>query len=119
MRTHFLIAQQAITSILLAAQLASASLHALAVAFLLLSVVLWVLALRSRQTLVVLIDRKGQVFLGEPALARGVELKAYLLRLGRDGGPELILLLDPRAAFVKHFDKIKADGGNPRGGRLP
>jgi hypothetical protein len=118
MRTHFLVAQQVVTSILLAALLASASLHALAVAFLLLSAALWVLALRARQVLVILIDRNGQVHLGEPALARGVELKAYLLRLGRDGGPELVLLVDPRAAFVKHIDKI-AVASNPRNGRLP
>jgi hypothetical protein len=118
MRIHFLIAQQVITSILLTVFLASASLHALAVAFLLLSAALWVLALRSRQVLVILIDRNGQVYLGEPALARGVELKAYLLRLGRDGGPELILLVDPRAAFVRHIDKIAVDI-NPRNGRLP
>jgi len=118
MRTHLIIAQQAITSIFVAAMLASASLYALAVAFLLLSAALWILALRAKQTLVVLIDRNGQVLLGEPALARGVELKAYLLRLGRDGGPELVLLVDPRAKFFKHIDKI-AVAGDPRNGRLP
>jgi hypothetical protein len=118
MRIHLIVAQQAITSILVAAILASASLHALAVAFLLLSAALWILALRTRQTLVVLIDRNGQVLLGEPALARGVELKAYLLRLGRDGDLELILLVDPRAAFVRHIDKIAAAGNrNHRNGR--
>jgi len=119
MRTHLIIAQQAITSIFVAAILASASLYALAAAYLLLSVVLWVLTLRTRQVLVLLIDRNGQVLLGETALARGVELKAYLLRLGRDGGPELVLLVDPRATFVKHIDKIAATGNNPRNGRLP
>jgi len=119
MRIHLIIAQQAITSIFVAAILASASLHALAVAFLLLSAALWAFALRTRQTLVLLIDRNGQVILGETALARGVELKAYLLRLGRDGGTELVLLVDPRATFVKHIDKIAATGNNSRNGRLP
>jgi hypothetical protein len=119
MRTHLIIAQQVITSILLAALLASASLHALAVAFLLLSAALWVLVLRTRQTLVILIDRNGQVLIGEPALARGMELKAYLLRLGRSGDLELILLVDPRATFVKHIDKIAATGHNSSNGRLP
>jgi hypothetical protein len=118
MRTHLIIAQQAITSILFAAMLASASLHALAVAFMLLSAALWILALRTKQVLVLLIDRNGEVLLGEPALARGVELKAYLLRLGRDGDLELILLVDPRATFVKHIDKIAVAGNrNPRNGR--
>jgi hypothetical protein len=116
MRVHLLIGQQAITSVLVAAILASASLYALAVAYLLLSVALWVLTLRTRQVLVLLIDRNGQVHFGEPAMARGVELRAYLLRLGRDGGPELILLVDPRATFVKHIDKIAV--GDSQNGRL-
>lgn len=120
MRIHFLIAQQVITSILLAAFLVSASLHALAAAFLLLSVALWVLAVRSQRTMVVLIDRNGRVHLGETALARGVELRAYLLRLGADGGPELVLLVDPRATtFVKHIDKIATVSRDPQNGRLP
>jgi hypothetical protein len=117
MRTHLIIAQQAITSVLVAAILASASLYALAAAYLLLSVALWVLTLRTRQVLVLLIDRNGHVHFGEPALARGVELRAYLLRLGGDGS-ELVLLVDPGAKFVKHIDKI-AVAGNPRNGRLP
>jgi hypothetical protein len=117
MRTHLIIAQQAITSIFVAAILVSASLYALAAAYLLLSVALWILTLRTRQVLVLLIDRDGNVFFGEPALARGVELKAYLLRLGRDGGPELVLLVDPLARFVRHIDKVAA--ANPRNGRLP
>jgi hypothetical protein len=120
MRIHFLIAQQVITSILLAAFLVSASLYALAAAFLLLSVALWVLAVRSQRTMVILIDRNGHVYLGETALARGVELKAYLLRLGGDGGPELVLLVDPRATtFVKHIDKIATVSRDPQNGRLP
>lgn len=118
MRTHLLIAQQVVTSVLLAAVLANASLYALAAAFLLLSAALWVLTLRVKQTLVILIDRNGEVHVGESALTRGVELRAYLLRLGRDGGLELVLLVDPRAAFVKHIDKI-AVADNPRGGRFP
>jgi len=118
MRIHLIVAQQALTSILVAAMLASASLYALAVAYLLLSVVLWVLTLRTRQILVLLIDRNGEVLVGEPALARGVELKAYLLRLGHDGGLELILLVDPRAKFIKHIDKV-AVADSPRNGRLP
>jgi hypothetical protein len=118
MRIHLIVAQQAVTSIFVAAILASASLYALAAAYLLLSVVLWVLTLRTRQVLVLLIDRSGQVLLGETALARGVELKAYLLRLGRDGGLELVLLVDPRARLFKHIDKI-AVSSNPRNGRLP
>jgi hypothetical protein len=123
MRIHFLIAQQVITSILLAAFLVSASLHALAVAFLLLSAALWILALRSRQVMVLLIDRNGHVHIGEPALARGVELRAYLLRLGADGGPELVLLVDPRATFFRHIDKIatvsRDPHRDPQNGRLP
>jgi hypothetical protein len=118
MRIHLIVAQQAVTSIFVAAILASASLYALAAAYLLLSVVLWVLTLRTRQVLVLLIDRNGQVLLGETALARGVELKAYLLRLGRDGGLELVLLVDPRARLFKHIDKV-AVSSNPRNGRLP
>ncbi len=117
MRNHLIIAQQAVTSTLVAAILASASLYALAAAYLLLSVALWVLTLRTRQVLVLLIDRNGHVYFGEPALARGVELNAYLLRLGRDGGQELVLLVDPRATFVKHIGKI-AVSDNPRSRRL-
>jgi hypothetical protein len=108
MRTHLIIAQQAITSVLVAAILASASLYALAAAYLLLSVALWVLTLRTRQVLVLLIDRNGHVQFGESALARGVELKAYLLRLGGNG-PELVLLVDPRAVvFLRRIRDIGA-----------
>jgi hypothetical protein len=119
MRVHLLIAQQAITSIFVAAILASASLYALAVAYLLLSVALWVLTLRTKQVLVLLIDRNGEVLVGEPALARGVELKAYLLRLGHDGGLELILLVDPRAVFLRHIREMGAVVKDPQNGRLP
>jgi hypothetical protein len=83
-------------------------LYALAAAYLLLSVALWVLTLRTRQVLVLLIDRNGHVQFGESALARGVELKAYLLRLGGNG-PELVLLVDPRAVvFLRRIRDIGA-----------